>query len=92
MSLRDVLSLFTGPSGYLEAVKRIKTIREQNDITREQLQQSSDGEIMLIRALSSELGARVFELQESLSERGFTRTGHFRFRIAGGTKSGCHSC
>ena len=41
--LESYLESFHWPKRYVEAVRRIKTTREQNDITREQVQQSSDG-------------------------------------------------
>ncbi len=67
--LESYLESFHWPKRYLEIIKRIKTIREHNNVTHEQVQKSSEGGLMLIRALSRELEARVFEIQESLSER-----------------------
>ncbi len=67
--LESYLESFQWPKRYLETTERIKMIREQNDITRKQVEQSSDGELILIRAFSRELEAQVFEMQASLSER-----------------------
>lgn len=67
--LEQCLESFQWPKSYLKTIQNIKTIRKNNDLTREQLQKSRSEEIILIRVFSNELEARVSKLQTSLNKR-----------------------